>query len=88
MCVCVTSEEHALTEVAAHVVHADGLHSKQIQHIGGDGRNDGFLNGTQTKTVNLVTAKFTENMLTIMNLKTNVNLSNDNSHQMFRLLSA
>lgn len=54
MCVCVTSEEHALTEVTAHVVHADGLDSKQIQHIGGDGRNDGLLENTHNIHTNKV----------------------------------
>lgn len=52
MCVCVhvrvTSKEHALAEVTAHVIHADGLDSKQVQHIGGDRRNDGLLDNTHT----------------------------------------
>jgi len=51
VCVSVTSEEHALAEVTAHVIHADGLDSKQVQHIRGDGRNDGLLdNNTHTHT--------------------------------------
>jgi len=51
MCVCVcffvTSEEHALAEVTAHVIHADGLNSKQVQQIGGDGSYDCLLEKTQ-----------------------------------------
>lgn len=48
---CVTSEEHALTEVTAHVIHADSLDSKQVQHIRGDGRNDGLLDNIHTNKV-------------------------------------
>lgn len=43
VCVCVTSEQHALTEVAAHVVHADGLNSKQVENIRRNWRYDGLL---------------------------------------------
>ncbi len=51
MCVfyCDTSEEHALTEVTAHVIHADSLDSKQVQHIGGDRRNNGLLDNETKK---------------------------------------
>lgn len=45
-CVCVTSEKHTLAEVTAHVIHADGLDSKQVQHIRGDRRDDGLLDNT------------------------------------------
>lgn len=48
--VCVTSEEHALTEVTAHVVRAHSLDSEQVEHVGGDGRNDGLLDNNTTHT--------------------------------------
>lgn len=54
VCVFVTSEEHALAEVTAHVIHADGLDSKQVQHIGGDGRNDSLLDNTHKHTTNKI----------------------------------
>lgn len=43
-CVCVcTSEEHALTEITAHIIHADSLNPKQIQNIRRHWRNDSLL---------------------------------------------
>lgn len=42
MRVC-TSEEHALTEITAHIIHADSLNPKQIQNIRRHWRNDSLL---------------------------------------------